>query len=88
MEILKEEAVQSANTYDPNKRYSWTPENEFTFSGAEFGLLLNTFRAILNTPEAARILMAQQTNVVIENILAKAVESGEVKEAPEEEQGS
>lgn len=84
MEILKDDAVTTA--YDPNKRYTWTPENEFTFSGAEFGLLLNTFRAILNTPEAARVLMAQQANVVIESILAKAVEAGKVQEAPEEEQ--
>lgn len=77
--------VVNKPTYDPQKRYSWAPENSFCFSGAEFGLLLNTMRAVLNTPEAARILMASQANNVIESVLAKAVESGEVNEAPEEQ---
>lgn len=84
MEIVKEESGKI--TYDPNKRYAWTPQDEFVFSGSEFGLLLNTFRAILNTQEAARVLMAQQSNSVVESILAKAVESGRVKESPDEEQ--
>jgi hypothetical protein len=82
MEVVKE----TTNSYDPNKRYSWTPQDQFVMSGSEFGLMLNTFRAILNTPEAAKILMADQANRVVESVLAKAVESGQVKEAPEEEQ--
>jgi hypothetical protein len=81
MEVVKE----TTNSYDPNKRYSWTPQDQFVMSGSEFGLMLNTFRAILNTPEASKILMADQANRVIESVLAKAVESGQVKEAPEEE---
>jgi hypothetical protein len=73
-------------TYDPNKKYSWTPEDSFTLTGAEFGLLLNALRAVLNTREAATILLANQANTTIEGILASAVESGVVKEAPEEPQ--
>jgi hypothetical protein len=72
-------------TYDPNKKYSWTPEDSFTLSGSEFGLLLNALRAVLNTREAATILLANQANTTIEGILATAVESGVVKEAPEEQ---
>lgn len=72
-------------TYDPNKKYTWTPEDSFILSGAEFGLILNTLRAVLNTPEAARILLANQANTVIEGTLARAVEDGIVKEAPEEQ---
>jgi len=72
-------------TYDPNKKYTWTPEDTFTLSGAEFGLLLNALRAVLNTREAATILLANQANTTIEGILATAVESGVVKEAPEEQ---
>ena len=34
-------------TYDPNKRYTWTPNDKFELSGAEFGLILNAFRATL-----------------------------------------
>ena len=71
-------------TYDPSKKYSWTPEDTFTLSGAEFGLVLNALRAILNSQEAARILIANQANTTIEEILGKAVEAGVVKEAAEE----
>lgn len=72
-------------TYDPNKKYSWTPEDTFTLSGSEFGLLLNALRAVLNTKEAATILLANQANTTIESVLASAVQSGVVKEAPEEQ---
>jgi hypothetical protein len=71
-------------TYDPSKKYSWTPEDTFTLSGSEFGLVLNALRAILNSQEAARILIANQANTTIEEILGKAVEAGVVKEAAEE----
>jgi hypothetical protein len=71
-------------SYDPNKKYSWTPEDQFALNGGEFGLLLNTLRSILNTPEAARILMANEANNIIEGKLAQAVEAGVVKEAPEQ----
>ena len=72
-------------TYDPAKKYSWTPEDTFTLSGAEFGLVLNALRAILNSQEAARILIANQANTTIEDILGKAVEAGVVKEETQEE---
>lgn len=71
--------------YDPNKRYNWTPEDQFVLSGGEFGVVLNALRAILNTEEAAKILIANQANNVVEGALAKAVEAGIVVEAPEEQ---
>jgi hypothetical protein len=71
-------------TYDPNKRYTWTPNTEFTLNGEQFGLILNSLRGIISTPEAARILVAAQANDSLEVVLAKAVESGAVVEAPEE----
>ena len=70
--------------YDPNKRYSWSPEDKFELSGREFGLILNTLRAILNTEEAAKIILAQQANAAIEAVMAKGVEADIVKEAIEE----
>jgi hypothetical protein len=70
-------------TYDPSKRYTWTPTDKFEFTGAEFGLILNAFRAVLNTEEAGRILLANEANQAIEAALAKAVEADIVKEAPE-----
>ena len=74
--------------YNPNKKYSWTPEDTFTLNGGEFGLILNALRAILNTEEAAKVLIANQANTVIEGIMAQAVEAGVVKEAQEEQQNS
>lgn len=70
-------------SYDPNKKYTWSQDDQFILSGGEFGLVLNALRAILNTPEAAKILIANQANNVIEGALAKAVEAGIVKEAEE-----
>lgn len=70
--------------YDPNKRYSWGPEDKFELNGREFGLILNTLRAILNTEEAAKIILAQQANAAIEAVMAKGVEMDIVKEAIEE----
>lgn len=72
-------------SYDPNKKYTWTPEDQFVLSGGEFGVVLNALRAILNTEEAAKILIANQANNVVEGALAKAVEAGIVVEAPEEQ---
>jgi hypothetical protein len=71
-------------TYDPSKRYTWSPNDKFELSGNEFGLILNAFRATLSTEEAGRILLANEANQVVERILAKAVEADVVKEAPEE----
>lgn len=67
-------------TYNPQARYTWTPEDKFTLSGAEFGLILNTLRAVLSTEEAAKILLANEANQAIEAVLAKAVEADIVKE--------
>jgi hypothetical protein len=72
-------------TYDPNKRYTWTPADKFELNGAEFGMILNAFRAILGTEEAAKILLANQANEAIERALAAAVEADVVKEAPEQQ---
>ena len=83
MEIVKDE-LASAQGYDPNKKYVWTPEDQFTLSGEEFGIVLNALRAVLSTKEASRILIANQANNAVESVLARNVESGVVKEAPEQ----
>lgn len=87
MEIVQDAVVEETTlnkvTYDPNKKYAWAPTDVFELNGQEFGLILNTIRAILSTEEASKILLANQTNQVIEKILASSVEAGVVKEAPE-----
>jgi|TARA_R110002126_G_scaffold128347_9_gene270938 hypothetical protein len=72
-------------TYDPNKRYTWTPNDKFELSGAEFGMVLNAFRATLATEEASRILLISEANNAVERALAAAVEADVVKEAPEQQ---
>lgn len=70
-------------SYDPDKKYTWGQEDSFILSGSEFGLILNTLRAIVSTPEAARILLAAQAAETLEGTLARAVENGIVKEVEE-----
>jgi len=70
--------------YDPNKRYTWAPEDKFELSGQEFGLILNTVRTFLASEEAAKYQLMMQANNVIENLMAKGVENDTIKESPEE----
>jgi hypothetical protein len=67
--------------YDPAKRYTWTPEDTFTLTGAQFGLILNTVRAYLSSEEAARFQLMVQTNEVIEKLMIDGVEADIIKEA-------
>lgn len=73
-------------SYDPNKKYNWGPDDSFILSGAEFGLVLNTLRAVLSTEEAARIMLAMRANDIVEGTLARAVEDGIAKEVPDNSQ--
>ena len=71
--------------YDRSKKYSWSNEDQITISGRDFGFLLNTIRSILNTEQAAQILLADRANDVIEGIMAEYVEKDIIKEVTEEE---
>jgi len=89
MEIVKDqEQPVNSPSYDPNKKYRWSEDDLFVVSGGEFGVLLNALRAVLNTPESQRILLADKANQIVEQALARAVENGVVKEVPEEENKS
>ena len=70
--------------YNPNAKYTWTPEDTFTISGQEFGLILNTVRAYLSSEEAARFQLMIQTNQVIEKIMREGVEADVIKEVEEQ----
>jgi hypothetical protein len=73
--------------YDPSKRYTWTPEDTFTLTGQQFGLILNTVRSYLSSEEAARFQLMMQANEVIEKLMIQGVEADTIKEveAPVEE---
>lgn len=66
--------------YDPAKKYRWEPGSNFLLTGEEFGLILNSLRAILNTPEAQKILLAEKASHSIDKALSRAIEVGIVKE--------
>ena len=72
-------------TYNPSSRYTWTPEDTFTLTGAQFGLILNTVRAYLSSEEAARFQLMVQANEVVEKLMIAGVESDVIKEVVEEE---
>lgn len=66
--------------YDSNKSYQWNPDEQFTISGRDFGLILNTIRSILSTESAQQILLAARTNDVLEKIMIENVEQGKIVE--------
>ena len=85
MKVVKDEpSAQEVPTFDPNKKYTWAIDSEFTLSGNDFGILLNSLRAILSTEEAQRILLADKASQIMEATLAEAVQSGSVVEVPEQ----
>jgi hypothetical protein len=71
-------------SYDPSKKYSWNNEDRIEISGRDFGLFLNTFRSILNTEEAARIMLTMKAADAIESIMAEYVEKNVIKEISED----
>ena len=71
-------------SYNPSSRYTWTPEDRFELTGAQFGLILNTVRAYLSSEEAARFQLMMQANQVIEELMIKGVETDIIKEVIEE----
>jgi hypothetical protein len=74
----------SNKIYNPNKKYTWGPEDQFSLKGDEFGLILNSLRAVLGTPEASRIMLAHQANEIIEKMVERAVNDGVAIEVVEE----
>lgn len=80
-EVNVPEVAQEAPKYDPNKKYTWNTDDIFVINGAEFGVILNSLRAQLATEEAARILLANRANNTVEQVLARSVEAGVIKEA-------
>ena len=82
-EVINFEDVKQTPKFDPTKKYTWSPDAQFAINGHEFGLLLNTLRAITSTKEAQTILLAHDAGDVLEKTLAGGVEAGIVVELPE-----
>ena len=80
-EVNVPEMPLEAPKYDPNKKYTWNTDDIFVINGYQFCVILNSLRSQLATEEAARILLANRANNTIEQVLARSVESGVIKEA-------
>jgi len=76
----KQSATKTPTQYDPRKKYTWEPTDQFVFSGEEYATILNTFRSILSSPEGQRILMVERAHFIAESALARGLELGFVKE--------
>jgi hypothetical protein len=83
-EVINFDEVKQGPKFDPNKKYTWDYNTQFVLDGKDFGLLLNTLRAVVNTKEAQTILLAKQAGDVLEETLAAAVEAGKVVELKED----
>lgn len=83
-EIINFEETKETPKFDPTKKYAWSPETNFTISGNDFGLLLNTLRSITSTKEAQTILLAHEAGDVLEKTLAHGVETGKIVEVPQQ----
>ena len=73
--------------YNPEKHYSWSNDDRIEISGRDFGLFLNTFRAILSNEHPLPVpvvILADKSNEALEGIMAEYVEKGIIKEVEEE----
>jgi hypothetical protein len=79
-EVIQMKPAEKSNVYDPSKQYVWDPAAIFTLTGKEFGLWLNTVRTKVSSKEAIELRMLLECNNIIEEIMARGVASGVIKE--------
>jgi hypothetical protein len=79
-----EETQNISPKFDPSKQYKWSPDTKFILAASEYGMILNGFRAILNTTEAKNILMVLKASEILEEKLKQAVETGQAQEIKKE----
>lgn len=65
--------------FDSSKDYTWSPSEEFTLSGIEFGNTLNYLKS-----RKVKLLKELEIINTFERKLVEAVESGKVKEKEKE----
>lgn len=71
----------------PNTAYQWKDDEQFSFNGKEFELIINTVRAILNTTESQKVLLLARVSEVLEAQLLKGIETGAVFPAEAKQEG-
>lgn len=81
MKVVNEETQE----FNPNKSYTWGHDAQFVLSGNEFNLILNALRMMLATEEAKKFMLMMRASDILEDVLAKGVKEGVVKEVAEEQ---
>lgn len=61
------------------KMYKWENESNFTLSGSEFALIINSIQAELSTPEATRIINLKASFDILTEKLKEAEKNNLVK---------
>jgi len=74
---------EQKQTFDPNKKYQWQPEDKFELDGFQFSVMLNAIRAFLSSEDAMKVLLLKEASDNLEKVLAESVNSGKVKEMEE-----
>lgn len=82
-DVINMQEQKEARKFDPTKKYTWEYNAQFVLNGKDFGMILNSLRAVINTKEAQTILLAKQAGDALESVLEQAVEAGIVVELPE-----
>lgn len=67
----KKKVAEATPTFSPEKRYRWTPEDQFTLTGVEFAMILNQ---VLERKQ--KLLQELEVTNLLEQKLKEAVESG------------
>lgn len=86
MKIVQDDEQEVQNVeFDPTKKYSWSPESEFTLTGNEFGLIINALRATVSIQEAhaQTAILITEASIALEKALGKAFDDGTVVEITE-----
>ncbi len=87
MSKKKETTVQEKPVYNPGKNYSWKPEDQFTFTGEEFGIVNKVLQDFINgdATSVQNIIKITQLYSLVQQKLAYYVSEGVVVEQTKEE---
>lgn len=81
-EVRQMPAAEKAPKFNPQSNYQWQAEDQFSVSGLELDILHKAVSAIVNTPEAQRVLAAYDALKITSEVIKRNVENGVIKEVP------
>lgn len=70
--------------FNPNAEYKWNPNEEFTITGQEYGILRLLVRNVMECDEVGRVVYGMEVDKILGKIYKDGIESGKITEVPEE----